>query len=203
MSVVLWLALALSIAGASAFAQQAVPDTFTASERWANYLHRTYAPERLAYLAADSAMDHAMREPACWDYTAESYGMRFARSMGRRMIRNTTELAGGLLTGEDLRYRPSSSHHMADRVWNALRSAVTARMPDGSRRPAYTRFFATTATDLATAHWVNSPIQPGWMAQSFAWSVVGQAETNLLDEFQPDFRRIGMGLWKRVRGANR
>lgn len=203
MSVLLLLALVLSIAGTSALAQQSTPDKFTASERWANYLHRTYAPERLAYLAADSAMDHAMREPACWDYTAESYGMRVARAMGRRMIRNTAELAGGLLTGEDLRYRRSSSHRMGDRVWNAVRSAVTARMPDGSRRPAYTRFFASTATDLATAHWANYPIQPGWMAQSVVWSVVGQAETNLLDEFQPDLRRIGMGLWRRVIGSGR
>ena len=37
------------------------------------------------------------------------------------------------------------------RVWNAVRASVTAQMPDGTSRPAYTRFFAGTVTNVATA----------------------------------------------------
>jgi hypothetical protein len=193
------LALALSvIAGASGFAQP-LAEEFTASARWSHYLHRTFGPVRLGLLAADTAIDHAFHEPACWDYAADSYGRRYARTFERRVIRNTAELAGGLLTGEDLRYRRSHSGAMSKRIWNAVRASVTAQMPDGSKRPAYTRFFAGTAAEVATANWTGQRIEPRWLFQSVAWSTLDQVQTNLLDEFGPDLRRIGTRIWKRAR----
>lgn len=170
---------------------------FTPSLRWSNYVHRTYEPVRLGFLAVDTGIDQAMHEPACWNSAASSYGLRYARAFERRVVKNTAELAGGLLTGEDLRYRASPSPLIRSRIWNALRSAVTARMPNGTSRPAYTRWFAGTLADLSSARWTNQAIQPRWLLQSFTWSVLDQAETNLLDEFSPDFRRIGMRIWRR------
>jgi hypothetical protein len=172
---------------------------FTPSERWSHYVHRTYAPARLGLLLADTGIDHALREPHCWDSSALSFGHRYARALERRIIKNSAELAGGLLTGEDLRYRASRSRSMSRRVWHAVTSSTIAQMPDGTIRPAYTRMAASVVSEVSTAHWTHQAIQPRWMLQSVAWSVVGQAETNLLDEFSPDLRRIGTRVWKRVR----
>ena len=192
------LAVALGIAGASlCFAQQQLAEPFTPSARWSHYIHRTFGPARFAFLAVDTAIDHAFREPACWDSAAGSYGLRYARSFERRAIRNTAELTTGLLTGEDLRYRASRSYPFWGRVWNAVRGSVTAQMPDGTKRPAYTRFFASALASASTAHWTRERIQPGWLAQSVAWSTLDQVQTNLLSEFGPDLRRIGTRIWKR------
>jgi hypothetical protein len=78
------LAVALCVAGASlCFAQQQLAEPFTPSARWSHYIHRTFGPARFAFLAVDTAIDHAFREPACWDSAAGSYGLRYARSIVR------------------------------------------------------------------------------------------------------------------------
>jgi hypothetical protein len=174
-------------------------EPFTASARWSQYLHRTYDPSRLGFLAVDTAIDDLLREPACWDSGAASYGRRFGRTLERRIIRNTTEMATGILTGEDLRYRMSRSSSVKGRFWNAVRSSVTARMPDGTSRPAYTRFFSVAVTNVATGNWTRDPIRPARLGQSLAWSTLDQVETNMMTEFGPDLRQFGMRVWKRVR----
>jgi hypothetical protein len=191
--------LMLSLAGASAGYAQQLAEPFTPAARWSQYVHRTYGPARLGFLAVDTAVDQAFREPHCWDYTAGSYGRRYARAFERRVIKNSVELAAGILTGEDLRYRPSRSLSIQGRVWNALRSSVTAQMPDGTKRPAYTRFFASELATVSTAHWTRQPVRTEWLFQSLAGSALDQAETNLLDEFSPDLRRVGLRVWRRVR----
>jgi hypothetical protein len=194
------LALALSSAGVSlGSAQQPLDEPFTPSARWSHYLHRTYGPARFGFLAADTAIDHMLRDPSCWDSTAGAYGRRFARSFERRVVRNTAELAAGLVTGEDLRYRPSQSNLFRGRVWNALQASVTARMPDGTKRPAYTRFFAAAVASVSTAHWTGQRVQPRWLLRSVGWSAVDQMQTNLLDEFGPDLRRMGKHIWNRIK----
>jgi hypothetical protein len=115
------------------------------------------------------------------------------------VIRNTAELGAGILTGEDLRYRPAQSRTFQGRVWNALRSSATARMPDGGMRPAYTRFFAIAVANVSTAHWTHRSVGAGWVFRSTGSAVFDQAQTNLLDEFGPDLRRVGGRIWKRVR----
>ena len=105
----------------------------------------------MGFLAVDTAIDAVLREPACWDSGAASYGRRYARAFESRVVRNSAELATGILTGEDLRYRASQSHSVQGRLWNAVRSSVTAQMPDGTRRPAYTRFFAIELANVSTA----------------------------------------------------
>ena len=186
-----------------ALAQSIEPFTsepFTSSARWSHYLHRTYSPARMGLLAAETTLDQFLREPACWDNSASSYGQRYARAFDRRLIKNTAELGSGMLTGEDLRYRKSRSRSMHGRIWNVMQSSVTARMPDGRKRPAYTRFFAISVTDAATAHWTGQPIHTGWVFRSLGWSVLDQVQTNLLDEFGPDLRRFGGRFWDRARG---
>jgi hypothetical protein len=174
-------------------------EPFTPSARWSQYLHRTYEPARLGLLAVDTAVDDVLREPACWDSGARSFGRRYARALERRVIKNTAELATGLLTGEDLRYRPNRSSSVQGRVWRAVRSSVTAQMPDGTLRPAYSRFFAGTLTNVSTAHWTRQQVRPEWLAKSLAWGTLDQMQTNMMDEFGPDLRRIGMRVWKGVR----
>jgi len=79
--------------------------SFTPTERWSYYVHRTYQPQRLGILAVETLMDHALGQPTCWDRSPASYLTRYSRSFDRRMIRNTAEFGAGLLTGEDLRYQ--------------------------------------------------------------------------------------------------
>jgi len=147
----------------------------------------------------DTAIDDLLRQPACWDSGAGSYGRRYVRSFERRVIRNSAEFATGLVTGEDLRYRPSRSSSFRGRVWNAVRSSALAQMPDGEIRPAYTRFFAGTLANVSTAHWTRQHIRTAWLAESLAWSTLDQVQTNMIDEFAPDLRRFGARIWKRVR----
>jgi hypothetical protein len=190
------LVLLLSVLGVSsevAQAQSVEPVTggsFTLSERWSHYLHRTLEPTRLGVLAAETAVDHGFGEPGCWDASAGSYLQRYARAFDRRLIRNTTEFVTGIMTGEDLRYRKSWSHSIGGRVWNALRGSMEAQMPDGRTRLGYTRFFASATAELTTAHWTGQPIQTRWIFQSLGWSALDQVETNLLNEFGPDIRRV-------------
>jgi hypothetical protein len=199
----------LSFIGASsgiALAQSADPltgESFTTSARWSEYLHRTFGPTRLALLGAETAVDQGFGEPSCWDASGAAYVQRYARAFDRRLIKNTTEFAIGVLTGEDLRYRKAGSRSISGRVWNAFRTSVVAKMPDGTERPAYTRFFASATTELSTAHWVGQPIRTQWVFQSVGWSVLDQAETNLMDEFSPDLRRIAVRLWDVARSRPR
>ena len=88
------------------------------------------------------------------------------RAFERRIVRNSAELATGILTGEDLRYRPSRSPSVQGRLWNAVRSSVTAQMPDGTRRPAYTRFFA-----IELANVVHGVAGPGIRFGRSGWEV--------------------------------
>ena len=193
------VALAL-LAAAPGCAQQPSEDAFTAGERWKHYVQCTYSPERLGLLAVDTAIDQAMNNPSRWNSGAGSYEWRYARTLERRIVRNTAELGTGLLTGEDLRYRRSQSHSITARAWDAVRASFTARMPDGTRRPAYTRFFAAMVTDAAIPYCAHRSFQPGWMIlQAPGWSVVNQAQTNLLDEFGPDLRRFGLRIGRCVR----
>jgi hypothetical protein len=186
-----WLVLATAC---GCYAQE-----FSSSERWSHYVRRTYSPARLGLLSAETVLDHALLHPSCWDYSAGSYARRYLRALDRRVIRNTAELGAGILTGEDLRYRPARSRTFHGRIWNALRASATAKMPDGSLRPAYTRFFAISVANVSTAHWTRRSIGAGWVLRSTGSAVYDQAQTNLLDEFSPDLRRVGGRIWKRFR----
>ena len=42
-------------------------EPFTPSQRWTRYVHRTYSAHQLELLGAETALDHALGEPACWD----------------------------------------------------------------------------------------------------------------------------------------
>jgi hypothetical protein len=193
------LTLMLWFAGSSSGAAQQLEEPFTPSARWSLYVQRTYSPSRMAFLAVDAAVDHALRQPVCWDFSADSYERRFARALQSRIVKNSAELVGGLLTGEDLRYRRSRSLKFRGRLWNAMRSSVTAQMPDGSSRPAYTRFFASELASVSVARWTRRPVQPRQLVETLWSSTLDQAQTNVLDEFGPDLRRIGMRIWKGVR----
>src|SRR5260370_12661451 len=192
------LALLLLIGGASLSTAQQLPEPFTPSDRWSHYLHRTYGPARMGFLAVDTAIDQAWSGPGCWHSGAPDYGRRFARAFQSRVVRNSAELATGILTGEDLRYHASRSHSFHVRLWNALRSSVTAQMPDGTTRPSYTRFFAIELASVSTVPWGRQPIRPEWLMKSLTRSTLDQAQTNILDEFGPDLRRIGLHIWNRV-----
>src|SRR5215467_6270844 len=160
------MGLAFLVGASVGYGQQQPTEPFSPSRRWARYIHRTYSPDRLGLLAIETTLDQALREPGCWDRGMGSYARRYTRGFERRVIRNSAELGAGLLTGEDLRYHRSRSTLLHGRVWNAVRSAFLARMPDGTNQPAYGRFVATAIAEASTVHWTGQTVQPGWLGRS-------------------------------------
>src|SRR6478752_710024 len=78
-------------------------------DRIDSYLFRTYTdPTRLAWLLFDSANEHWGRSPRNWDQSPKSYSMRVASGWGRRIARNTVQLAFESALHEDSRYRRSA-----------------------------------------------------------------------------------------------
>jgi hypothetical protein len=72
-------------------------------------------------------------------------------------------------------------------------------MPNGSERPAYTRFASAAIAEVSTAHWTHQRIHSEWLLHAMGGSAFSQIQTNLLDEFSPDLRRFGARVWNRVR----
>ena len=81
MSAPIGLLLWLSLFGAeSASAQAQLAEPFGPQARWSYYVRRTYGPVRLGLLGADTAIEHALGDPSCWDSAAASYGRRYSRA---------------------------------------------------------------------------------------------------------------------------
>ncbi|HLK69955.1 MAG TPA: hypothetical protein VKU19_41285 [Bryobacteraceae bacterium] len=72
-------------------------------------------------------------------------------------------------------------------------------MPDGTTGPAYTRFVAAELANVSTARSMRHVMQPGWVMRSLVSTALDQAQTNILNEFGPDLRRIPVRIWHRVR----
>src|SRR5258708_2572276 len=115
--------LLFSLAG-PAFGQLALTDPQyyrDDRERFAAYVFRTYTdPARVGWLLLDSATDHWSQDPHQWDRSAESYSYRVASSWGRRIVRNTAQLAFETALHEDSRYRRSGERQFGKRIMFAM-----------------------------------------------------------------------------------
>jgi hypothetical protein len=169
---------------------------FDWDERWRYYLHRTYSFERIALLAADTAVEHAMgprdcgRHPKCYP---DHYGYAFAR----RIARTSIEFGVGGWLGEDIRRTPSGRSGLRGRVAYAMSHAYLARNSDGEYRLAYSRFAGTVGGLEVASAWQQKPFWCPGLAGAIASSMTSYVQDSLLAEFEPDIRRIGLRLARR------
>jgi hypothetical protein len=188
------IALCFFLAAGAAGAQQASnSDTFSSfDDRFRYYLHRTYTSrQRLLFLAADTALGHALNDPVEWGRAPNTFAMRLSSNFGRRVVSNTIELGASALLHDDARYRRSNQRGIPARVRYAALSAFTARLEDGGKRLAYSRFIATSGGVLVSSRWHPRCASGSDLALGVGFSLLGKIPDNLLDEFAPDLRRAG------------
>jgi hypothetical protein len=182
-------------------AQLAGPEVlkpFAAGDWTRYYVRRTFtSPERWLYLTADTGMSHVLRDPEEWRGGTAGYAKRYGSATGQRVVKNTAEYLGGLAFRQGTQYRPCQPRGFGARIWCAVRQAVATPQPEGGDRPAYPRFLALSIAPIVASTWKPRPLT----RNRFLWSVgdglLGQAETNLLDEFTPELKTLG----RKVRNA--
>jgi hypothetical protein len=171
----------------------------SSGERVGDYIHRTYTdPGRLMWLFVDSATATWSRDPHEWDRSAQSYSYRVASGLGRRVVRNTTELGFEALLSEDSRYHRSNENGILRRVFFALSHSVLAYKPDGSVEPAYGRIAAGVIGAAVSSTWHPQSVSPTALAAGVGQCTLDRAADNLLTEFQPDLLAFGKKAWNRV-----
>lgn len=180
-------------------ATPAEPSLPTLHERFEYYVHRTYTSrERLAYLVADSALDHLHKDPKEWGRDPETFGVRLASNFGRRVVSNSIEFGLGALLNEDARYFPLEHGPWRQRIWHATTGAFTARGPGGTTRFGFSRLGATAGSLLIASTWQPRVCSPSERVEGIAFAMVGRVPDNLLSEFSPDLRRTGKRVVRAV-----
>ena len=196
-------AVSLLCIAASSEAQVSQPTDYyrNAGERIHSYVVRTYTdPSRISWLLLDSAVDHWSGAPTQWDRSVQSYSIRVASGMGRRVVSNTAQLAFESVLREDSRYRRSGDTRFKTRVLFALSHSVLAYRPDGSVEPMYGRMAAGVVTAATSSTWHPRSISASCLLSGAATAAIDRAGGNLLTEFEPDLKRFGWKVWRTLHG---
>ncbi len=191
------LGVGLLLAVTALSAQTPASGSLEWQDRWDSYVQRTYSWQRVGMLGVETAFDQMFnlekcgRPPYCFPHS-------FGRAMASRVASTSLELGAGALFREDIRRRPSGLTGIRKRAIFALIHAPLARGPDGQWRPAYSRFVGTAGAFVVSSEYAGRPLTGSRVAQAFGWSMADYLQCAVLTEFEPDIRRIGMGLLKRV-----
>src|SRR5215471_1475763 len=137
------------------FAQS--PGSLDWQHRWNDYVGRLHDWRAVGSIAGDTAFNEAFRSREC-PHMEACFPHRFSGNLIRRTARLTTELGVGGLLGEDLRRRPSEMKGFRRRFLYAVEHAALAQGPDGTWRPAYSRFAGTFAGIAVSAAWRGRPL---------------------------------------------
>jgi hypothetical protein len=176
-------------------------DPFTPEERLQYFLHRTFAWKKMALLGATSTVSHAIGGPSIWGDGSAGLASRYASHFGERLTRNTIELGLGLALHEDLRYKRSHETGIVARLRYATTHALLASVPDGSVRPAYSRFAAAFGGEFLYSRWTPRGESGGEIVRRATWSLLDRIPNSYLDEFTPDLVRIGRRVRNKFRRA--
>jgi hypothetical protein len=125
--------------------------------------------------------------------------MRVASGWGRRIVRNTMQLAFESALHEDSRYRRSQETGFRPRVWFALSHSLLAYKPDGSTEPIYGKLAAGVVGAAVSSTWHPQAIDQQALFCGIAHSILDWAGSNLLTEFEPDLRNFGRRTWNSLR----
>jgi len=175
-------------------------EKFTFQERLRSYATITYTdPHRLVWLAGEvTANDFLFGGMEKWGSGSSGLGKSLSAAYGQRVIANTTELFFGELIGDDARYSPSGKKGVTRRAWYAMTHAFTAQARSGNTRPAYSRCIAVTTGALVANQWLPHPETGAELTRTLVFGITDKVQDNLLDEFSPDLKRLGIKIWRKI-----
>jgi len=124
--------------------------------------------------------------PAEWRQGSEAFGRNYGDAFAQRVTFQTARFAAGLITHEDPRYIPSSSHNVFARSLHALSFTFVDRSDSGQRMPAVSNFVGATAAGFVGNAYLpsgfNNTTHAGQRATlQFGFTAAG----NLFREFAP------------------
>jgi hypothetical protein len=168
--------------------------SFGVEDKFRYYITETYlnpsaltAPAfRAGIRMANPPGKGATQYPPEWRQGAEAFGRNYGDALAQRVTFQTARFATGVITHEDPRYIPSSSHNVLARSLHALTFTFVDRSDSGRAMPAFSNFVGATAAGFVG----NAYLPPGFNNATHA----GQRATlqfgftaagNLFREFAP------------------
>jgi|HubBroStandDraft_2_1064218.scaffolds.fasta_scaffold55365_2 hypothetical protein len=128
--------------------------------------------------------------PPEWKQGAEAFGRNYGDALAQRVTFQTARFATGVITHEDPRYIPSSSHNVFARSVHALTLTFIDRSDSGHTMPAISNFVAATAAGFVGNAYLPSGFNNATHAGQRATLQFGFAAAgNLLREFAPQMPR--------------
>lgn len=170
------------------------PTTFDTAAKFRYYIHETYlnpsavtAPAfRAGIRMANPPGKGATKYPSEWRQGAEAFGRNYGDAIAERTTFQTARFATGLITHEDPRYIPSSSHNFLARSLHAFSFAFLDRSDSGGRMPAVSNFVGAAAAGFVGNAYLPSGFDDVTHAGQRAIIHFGTAAAgNLFREFAP------------------
>ena len=132
----------------------------------------------------------ATQYPPEWRQGAEAFGRNYGDAFAQRVTFQTARFATGVITHEDPRYIPSSTHNVLARSLHALTFTFVDRSDSGRPMPAFSNFVGATAAGFVGNTYLpsgfNNTTHAGQRATlQFGFTAAG----NLFREFAPQMPR--------------
>jgi hypothetical protein len=132
----------------------------------------------------------ATQYPPEWRQGAEAFGRSCGDAFAQRVTFQTARFATGVITHEDPRYIPSSSHNALARSLHALTFTFVDRSDSGRPMPAFSNFVGATAAGFVGNAYLPSGFNNTAHAAQRATLQFGfTAAGNLFREFAPQMPR--------------
>jgi hypothetical protein len=124
--------------------------------------------------------------PADWRQGSEAFGRNYGDAFAQRVTFQTARFASGVVTHEDPRYVPSTSHNVLARSLHALTFTFLDRSDSGHTMPAISNFIGATAAGFVGNAYLPSGFDNATHAGQRATFQFGFiAAGNLFREFAP------------------
>jgi hypothetical protein len=124
--------------------------------------------------------------PADWRQGSEAFGRNYGDAFTQRVTFQTARFATGVITHEDPRYIPSSSHNLLARSFHALSFTLADRSDSGHAMPAISNFLGAIAAGFVGSAYLPSGFNNATHARQRATLQFGfSAAGNLFHEFAP------------------
>jgi hypothetical protein len=128
----------------------------------------------------------ATQYPPEWRQGSEAFGRNYGDAFAQRVTFQTARFATGVITHEDPRYIPSSSHNVLERSLHALTFTFVDRSDSGRPMPAFSNFVGATAAGFVGNAYLPSGFNNATHAGQRATLQFGfTAAGNLFREFAP------------------
>ena len=128
--------------------------------------------------------------PPEWRQGSEAFGRNYGDAFAQRVTFQTARFATGVVTHEDPRYIPSTSHNVLARSLHALIFTFVDRSDSGHAMPALSNFVGATAAGFVGNAYLPSGFNDATHAGQRATLQFGvTAAGNLFREFAPQMPR--------------